>query len=59
MTASFFKAWTATRPAASWSKATQEASASAHIPLSYDPGKVYRFDRNHEVVLIDGVTEAV
>ncbi len=32
------------RYAASWSKATQEASASAYVPLSFDPGEAYQFD---------------
>ena len=27
------------RYASSWSKATQEASASAYVPLSFDPGE--------------------
>ena len=47
------------RYAASWSKATQEASASAYVPLSFDPGEAFQFDWSHEVVLIDGVTTIV
>ncbi|MEP3334345.1 IS21 family transposase [Sedimentitalea sp.] len=47
------------RYAANWSKATQEASASAYVPLSFDPGEAYQFDWSHEVVLIDGVTTTV
>ena len=47
------------RYAASWSKATREASAAAYVPLSFDPGEAYQFDWSHEVVLIDGVTTAV
>ena len=43
------------RYAANWSKATQEASASAYVPLSFDPGEAYQFDWSHEVVLIDGI----
>jgi hypothetical protein len=44
------------RYASSWSKATQEASASAYVPLSFDPGEAYQFDWSHEIVMIDGVT---
>ncbi|MBO6672351.1 MAG: transposase, partial [Roseitalea sp.] len=47
------------RYAASWSKAMQEASASAYVPLSFDPGEAYQFDWSHEIVLIDGVTTTV
>ncbi len=47
------------RDAASWSKATQEASASAYVPLSFDPGEAYQFDWSHEVVILDGVTVTV
>ena len=47
------------RYAASWSKATREASAAAYVPLSFDPGEAYQFDWSHEVVLIDGVTTTV
>ena len=32
------------RYAASWSKETREASASAYVPLSFDPGEAYQFD---------------
>ena len=44
------------RYAANWSRETQVASASAYVPLSFDPGEAYQFDWSHEVVLIDGVT---
>ena len=47
------------RYAARWSKATQEASANAYVPLSFDPGEAYQFDWSHEIVLIDGVTTTV
>ena len=47
------------RYAASWSKVTQEASASAHVPLSFDPGEAYQFDWSHEIVILDGVTTTV
>lgn len=35
------------RHAASWSKATQEASASAYLPLSFDPGAADQSDWRH------------
>jgi len=44
------------RYAASWSKATREASADAYVPLSFDPGEAYQFDWSHEVVILDGAT---
>jgi transposase len=47
------------RYASSWSKATQEASASAYVPLSFDPGEAYQFDWSHEIVILDGVTVTV
>ena len=47
------------RYASRWSKAMQEASASAYVPLVFDPGEAYQFDWSHEVVLIDGVPTTV
>ena len=47
------------RYAASWSKTTREASATAYVPLSFDPGEAYQLNWNHEIVLIDGVTTRV
>jgi hypothetical protein len=47
------------RYAAGWSTAESEASAEAHVPLSFDSGEAYQFDWSHEVVLIDGVTTTV
>jgi hypothetical protein len=46
------------RYAAGWSKGdASEASASAYVPLSFDPGEAYQFDWSHEIViLLDGVT---
>jgi len=32
------------RYAAAWSKAENEASAEAYVPLSFDPGEAYQFD---------------
>ena len=47
------------RYAASWNRATSEASVSAFVPLRFDPGEAYQFDWSHEIVLIDGVTTTV
>lgn len=60
------------RYAATWSRQTREASASAYVPLSFDSrcpaavclqtargGEAYQFDWSHEVVLIGGVTTTV
>lgn len=47
------------RYAASWSKATREASAAADVPLSFDPGEDYQFDWSHEIVILDGATVTV
>ncbi len=47
------------RYAASWSKVAQEASASAYVPLSFDPGEAYQFDWSHEIVILDGATVTV
>ena len=47
------------RSAAGRSKATREATASAYVPLSFDPGEAYQFDWSHEVVVIDGATTTV
>ena len=47
------------RYASSWSKAAQEASASAYVPLVFDPGEACQFDWSHEVVILDGVTVTV
>jgi len=47
------------RYAASWSKATSEASADAYVPLSFDPGEAFQFDWSHEIAIIDGVTTTI
>ena len=47
------------RYAATWSRATREATASAYVSLSFDPGEAYQFDWSHEIVLNDGVTTTV
>jgi len=47
------------RYAASWKQREEEASASAFVPLSFDPGEAFQFDWSHEIVLLDGVTTTV
>jgi transposase len=47
------------RYAATWRRRENAASASAFVPLSFEPGEAYQFDWSHEVVLIDGVTTTV
>ena len=47
------------RYAATWRRRESAASASAFVPLSFEPGEAYQFDWSHEVVLIDGVTTTV
>ena len=47
------------RYAASWAKSEREVSATAYVPLSFDPGEAYQFDWSHEIVLVDGVTTTV
>ena len=47
------------RYASNWSKATQEASSNAYVPLIFDPGEAYQFDWSHEVVVLDGVTVTI
>ena len=47
------------RYASTWSKATREATGSAYVPLSFDPGEAYQFDWSHEIAVLDGVTTTV
>lgn len=47
------------RYAASWSKVMREESADAYVPLSFDPGEAYQFERSNEVVQIVGATTTV
>ena len=47
------------RYAKSWAKAQGSAAGEAYVPLFFAPGKAYRFDWSHEIVLIDGVTVTV
>ena len=47
------------RYVAHWAKENSEATASAYIPLSFDPGEAYQFDWSHEIVLLDGATVTI
>ena len=47
------------RYAASWRRRESEATSSAFVPLSFDPGEAYQFDWSHEVVVIDGATVTI
>jgi transposase len=47
------------RYAATWKRETNEASAAAFVPLSFEPGEAYQFDWSHEIVVLDGVTTTV
>ncbi len=47
------------RYAATWRRRESEATASAFVPLSFDPGEAYQFDWSHEIVVIDGATVTV
>jgi Transposase and inactivated derivatives len=47
------------RYARKWRGEHGALTASAYVPLSFDPGEAYQFDWSHEIVLIDGVTTIV
>ncbi len=47
------------RYASVWNREEREATASAYVPLTFDPGEAYQFDWSHEIVVIDGVTTTV
>ena len=47
------------RYASSRSGETRAASASAYVPLSFDPGEAYQFDWSHEVVVINRTTVTI
>jgi len=47
------------RYAATWRRRESEATSSAFVPLSFDPGEAYQFDWSHEVVVIDGATVTI
>ncbi len=47
------------RYARGWQREQAAVTASAFVPLSFDPGEAYQFDWSHEVVLINGTTVQV
>ncbi|MBB4000767.1 transposase [Aureimonas pseudogalii] len=47
------------RYARGWQREQASVTASAFVPLSFDPGEAYQFDWSHEVVLINGTTMQV
>lgn len=47
------------RYARKWRGEQGALTASAYVPLSFDPGEAYQFDWSHEIVLLDGVTTIV
>ena len=47
------------RHARGWQRAEVGRTATAFVPLSFDPGKAYQFDWSHEIVIIGGVTTTV
>ena len=47
------------RYARGWQREQASVTASAFVPLSFDPGEAYQFDWSHEVVLINGTTVQV
>ena len=47
------------RYARTWQREQASLSATAFVPLSFDPGEAYQFDWSHEVVLINGTTVTV
>jgi transposase len=47
------------RHARRWQREEAGRTATAFVPLSFDPGEAYQFDWSHEVVLMAGVTTTV
>lgn len=47
------------RYARSWQREQASVTASAFVPLSFDPSEAYQFDWSHEVVLMNGTTMQV
>jgi len=47
------------RHARRWQRAEAGRTATAFVPLSFDPGEAYQFDWSHEIVVIAGVTTTV
>ena len=44
------------RYARQWGKIHGAATATAYVPLTFDPGEAYQFDWSHEIVILGGVT---
>jgi transposase len=47
------------RHARRWQRAEAGRTATAFVPLSFDPGEAYQFDWSHEIVVIAGATTTV
>ena len=47
------------RHARRWQRAEVGRTATAFVPLSFDPGEAYQFDWSHEVIVMAGVTTTV
>ena len=50
---------TVRRHARRWQREEVGRTATAFVPLSFDPGEAYQFDWSHEVVVLAGVTTTV
>src|SRR3546814_1578397 len=42
-----------------WQREEAGRTATACVPLSFDPGEAYQFDWSHEVIVMAGVTTTV
>lgn len=47
------------RHACRWQREEVGRTATAFVPLSFDPGEAYQFDWSHEVVVLAGLTTTV
>src|SRR3546814_968026 len=47
------------RHARRWQREEAGRTATAFVPLSFDPGEAYQFDWSHEVIVMAGVTPTV
>ena len=47
------------RHARRWQREEAGRTATAFVPLSFDPGEAYQFDWSHEVIVMAGVTTTV
>jgi hypothetical protein len=50
---------TVRRYARRWQREEVGRTATAFVPLSFEPGEAYQFDWSHEVVVLAGVTATV